>query len=137
MTDRFWSYPSNKEMSEWLTVLKLIQNLDKADAFQDENVGGQVWEGVVGVPQRPHEEGHHSTGEDGNYYDIKDYDVEYDDSSGGGDDHHNHYGECYSMEWTPAVQQNIQNFILKVTLLWFLLQKCECDELCKCSAKRI
>ena len=96
MTDRFWSYPSNKEMSEWLTVLKLIQNLDKADAFQDEHVGGQVWEGVVGVPQHRHKKGHHSTGEDDNYYDIEDYDVEYDDSSGGGgDDHHNHYGVPY------------------------------------------
>ena len=45
--------------------------------LQGEHVGEQVREGVVGVPHRRHEEGHHSTGEDRNYDDVEDNDVEY------------------------------------------------------------
>ena len=53
------------------------QNADIANVLQGEHVGEQVWQGVVGVSHRRHEEGHHSTGEDRNYDDVEDNDVEY------------------------------------------------------------
>ena len=60
------------------------QNPETADPVQGEDVGEQAWEGVVGVPHRRHEEGHHSTGEDnGNNDAIEDNYVEYGDSNGG------------------------------------------------------
>ena len=73
------------------------QKPDTADLVQGEDVGEQVWQGVVGVPHRRHKEGRHSTGEDN-------------DETGNNDDieeNENERVEIYGL-------RVIQNFISKV-----------------------
>ena len=84
-------YTSLSQKSSRPQTPQTDQNADIANVLQGEHVGEQVREGVVGVPHRRHEEGHHSAGEH-----VEDNDAEHGNSNGDN-------GECFSFEPTSSV----------------------------------